>query len=126
MRLKDPQPRNPKVQKRLEDAVGPGGETARWLADLVRSTVKDCMEDLYHTMPTWAVKEGPFFVHIEAYAKHANLGFCRGTSLEDPDKLLEGSGKVYRFVRVAGPGAVPKPKLIRLVKQAQLIAKQEK
>ncbi len=124
MQLKDPKPRHPKVQKLLDAHEGPGGDAGRWLAELVRATVKDSVEDIYHTMPTWAPADGQFFAHLSVYSKHANLGFSRGTGLVDPDGLLEGGGKTYRFVRVERPNAVPKTKLVKLIKQASAIARE--
>lgn len=124
-RLKDPKRRNPKVEAALE-GDGHAAEAGRWLADLVRTTVKDAEEDLYHRMPTWAVKDGAGFAHVSVYTKHASLGFTRGARLDDPDGLFEPSASpTYRAVKVAAPGAVPKAKLVRLVKQAAAVAREE-
>ncbi len=124
--LKDPQRRNPKVENVLKAGLGEAGEAGRWLAQLVRATVPTAEEDLYHRMPTWAVKDGVGFVHVSVYSKHASLGFTRGAQLEDADGLFEPStSRTYRAVKVVAPGAVPKAKLVRLLKQAVAIAKQE-
>ena len=37
------------------------------------------------------------------------LGLVGGASLPDPERLLEGSGKVHRYVRLAKPTDVAKP-----------------
>lgn len=126
-RLKQPMRRNPKVQKVLEDGIGEAGEAGRWLADLVRSTVPDAEEDIYHQMPTWAIGGGGVgFAHVSIYSKHASLGFTRGARLDDKDGLFEPStSHTYRAIKLAAPGAVPKAKLVRLLKQAVAVAKQE-
>lgn len=125
-RLKDPKRRNPKVQKLLDAGDGEAAEAGRWLADLVRSTVKDSEEDVYHRMPTWAVKGGVGFAHVSVYSKHASLGFTRGARIDDKDGLFEpSSSHTYRAVKVATPRAVPKAKLVRLLKQAEAIAREE-
>ncbi|MEA3137767.1 MAG: hypothetical protein QOJ26_268 [Thermoplasmata archaeon] len=125
-RLKDPKRRNPKVQKLLDAGQGEAADAGRWLADLVRATVKDAEEDVYHRMPTWAVKDGVGFAHVSVYGKHASLGFTRGARLDDKDGLFAPSASAtYRAVQVAAPGAVPKAKLVRLIKQAAEIARAE-
>ncbi len=44
--------------------------------------------------------------HLAAYARHANLGFNEGASLDDPLGVLEGAGKHIRHVTFASPAAV--------------------
>jgi hypothetical protein len=125
-RLKDPKRRNPKVETLLAAGEGDAAEAGRWLAGLVRSTVKDAEEDLYHRMPTWAVKDGVGFAHVSVYGEHASLGFTRGTRLDDKDGLFAPStSATYRAVHVVAPGAVGKAKLVRLIKQAAQVAKEE-
>lgn len=49
---------------------------------------------------------------------HATLGFHRGTSLDDPQELLEGTGKEMRHVKLKSAGEVDAAALESLVKQA--------
>jgi hypothetical protein len=44
------------------------------------------------------MKDG--FCHIVAYATHVNLGFNRGALLPDPNRVLEGKGKMIRHVTI--------------------------
>ncbi|MFA5943419.1 MAG: DUF1801 domain-containing protein [Candidatus Thermoplasmatota archaeon] len=126
MRLKDPKARNPKVQALLESGEGDAADAGRWLAGLVRSTVKNPQEDIYHQMPTWAVPDGPFFAHVSVYSKHASLGFSRGARMDDKDDLFAAStSRTYRAVKVTAPGAIAKTKLVRLIKQAAAIARRD-
>jgi hypothetical protein len=41
--------------------------------------------------------------HIAAYARHANLGFNEGASLDDPLGILQGEGKHIRHVTFRSP-----------------------
>src|ERR1700692_1222821 len=43
------------------------------------------------------------FIHIAVYAKWVNLGFQRGSELDDPHSLLQGSGRWIRHIRIAEP-----------------------
>jgi hypothetical protein len=41
------------------------------------------------------------FCHIAAYENHVNLGFNQGALLADPHRLLAGTGKRIRHIRIA-------------------------
>ena len=126
LRLKQPMKRSPAVEKAFSDAPPKGGEAARWLAGLIRATVPDAEEGIYHQMPSWALPGGGrIFAHVAVYSQHANLGVGHGTRFADPDGLLEGSGRSHRFVRVAAPDAVPKAKLVAFIRQAAKFARQD-
>src|ERR1041385_2281440 len=126
MRLKDPRRPNPKVEACLADGEGDAAQAGRWLADLVRATVKDAQEDIYHQMPRCALPDGPFFAPVSVYGGHAALGFSRGDRMDDPHGLFAPSASAtYRAVRVPAPGAVPQSKLVPLIRQAAAIARQD-
>ena len=83
----------------------------------------DCNELLYHThaltcvlTPTLKLADG--YCHIPIYSKHLNLGFNQGTFLEDPDKLLQGTGKSIRHIPVRKPEDYRNEKVESLVLDA--------
>jgi len=43
---------------------------------------------------------GEAFCHVAAYRAHVNLGFNRGASLPDPERILVGKGARIRHVRI--------------------------
>jgi hypothetical protein len=45
-------------------------------------------------------KMSEHFCYIGVYRNHVNLGFYYGATLEDPDGLLEGTGKKLRHIKV--------------------------
>ncbi|MEP7294466.1 MAG: DUF1801 domain-containing protein, partial [Chloroflexota bacterium] len=47
-----------------------------------------------------------------------NLGFARGASLNDPDKLLEGTGKRARHVKFKSAEAMDQPAVQELLEAA--------
>ncbi len=64
-----------------------------------------CSELIYETYCisnafTFTGKQGQGFIHIATYAEHVNIGFDHGTELEDPEGLLQGTGKRIRHVRL--------------------------
>src|SRR6516164_11721835 len=49
------------------------------------------------------------FCYIAAARTHVNLGFCRGASLSDPDRVLEGEGKTMRHIKFRSERDVERP-----------------
>jgi hypothetical protein len=59
------------------------------------------------------MKDG--IVGISPQKKHVNLIFMRGAELEDPDKLLEGTGKKGRHVKIRRRGDIRNKSLKSLI-----------
>src|SRR5713226_7223589 len=49
------------------------------------------------------------FIHVAVYARWVNLGFNRGSELDDPQEVLQGSGRWIRHIRIADPRDLEKP-----------------
>lgn len=69
---------------------------------------------MYKTQP----KMNGFVVYVGPYTNHVNLGFLEGTSLPDPHKLLKGTGKTLRHVKIKGVGDLEQVGLQELVEAA--------
>jgi hypothetical protein len=50
--------------------------------------------------------------------KGLKLGFTRGTELTDPDKLLEGTGKISRYVVIKSDEQVKSKAIKKLIQEA--------
>lgn len=75
------------------------------LRNFVLELYPDANELVYHTHALTAVfsiseKLSDAFCMIPMYTKHLNLGFNKGTILNDPKKLLQGTGKLIRHIPV--------------------------
>ncbi|MFK8164982.1 MAG: DUF1801 domain-containing protein [Lewinella sp.] len=80
----------------------------------------DSTELLYHThalTAAFSVSErlSDAFCMIPIYTNHMNLGFNRGTLLEDPHKLLTGTGKLMRHLAVKTPADYRNTKVKALI-----------
>jgi hypothetical protein len=62
------------------------------------------------------------FVYVAAYPKGVNMGFWAATLLPDPAKLLEGSGKHSRHVKIRDAADLERPALRDLLRAAIEIA----
>ncbi len=58
------------------------------------------------------------FCHVATYARHVNLGFNRGAGLPDPQRVLQGTGKSIRHIRITQEGDLAAPYLTRYIEAA--------
>jgi Domain of unknown function (DU1801). len=80
-------------------------------------------EILYHTHALTAVyslsdKLSDAFCMLPIYTNHMNLGFNKGTLLNDPNKLMKGTGKLIRHLDVKKEGDYKNQKVKTLIKEA--------
>lgn len=83
----------------------------------------DCWELIYDTYAlstAFSLTEelADAFCHVAVYKKHVNLGFNRGTELDAPSGLLQGTGKLIRHLRLGGGVEVDAEPVSLLIGQA--------
>lgn len=66
------------------------------------------------------LKDGIF--HVAVYAKHVNLGFNHGATLDDPLGILEGAGNQIRHISIKTPADLDKPQIRDYVRRARKVA----
>ena len=71
----------------------------------MRQCGRDVREVLHDGCPVACVEDAAFG-YVNSFKSHVNVGFFRGARLEDPARLLEGSGKRMRHVKLE-PGREP-------------------
>jgi len=92
---------------------------ARSLRAIVRQTAPDLSETIKWGYPCYLGKGN--VCSIIPYRDHVNLAFFRGAELDDPDGLLEGTGKAMRHVKVCSVGDSRERALAALVRAASLL-----
>lgn len=110
---------HPDVEAWMEELSGElGAITREWFAEM-----KDCGDDvnelLHDGHPTACVGEAAF-AYVNAFKAHVNVGFFRGAELRDPEKLLEGTGRLMRHVKIKAGVRVESAALRRLIRDAYL------
>lgn len=83
----------------------------------------DSNELLYHTHALTTVfsiteKLGDAYCMIPIYNNHLNLGFNKGTLLEDPDNVLTGTGNLIRHIPIKEKSDYRNDKVKALIKEA--------
>jgi hypothetical protein len=63
-------------------------------------------------------KMSEHYAYIGAQKSYVNLGFYRGTSLTDPGKMLEGTGKGLRHVKIRSISIAQSAPVMRLLREA--------
>jgi hypothetical protein len=58
------------------------------------------------------------FANIMPFADHVNLGLYHGAVISDPNRLLEGTGKAARHVKLMSLGDVASPGIKALIEAA--------
>lgn len=75
-----------------------GALARRWFGEL-RACGADVRE-LMHDGQATACVGGAAFAYVAVYTSHVSVGFYVGSAMADPHRLLEGSGKFMRHVKL--------------------------
>jgi len=87
----------------------------------LRSLVKKVVPGTTETVNAWGIptfEKGQPFCFYMAGKYHVTCGFHYGTSLRDPQKLLEGTGKNLRHVKLFAVEGLKQKGLRELLRQA--------
>jgi hypothetical protein len=100
------------------------------LRQFVLTLAPESNELVYHTHALTAVfslseRLSDAFCMLPIYTKHVNLGFNKGTLLADPQRLLQGTGKLIRHVPVATPASYRTAPVEALVRAALALAAED-
>lgn len=87
-----------------------------WFPKL-RGCGADVLELMHDGFPTLCVGDAPFG-YVGVFKAHVNVGFFHGASLRDPKRLLEGSGKYMRHVKLRPDSPVDGKALAALIAAA--------
>ncbi len=97
-------------------------------ANQLRALVKKTLTKAKEAVNPWHVpifeSNGPICYYM-AGKNHITLGFIRGTSLADPEGLLEGTGKNLRHVKIKSADDLKRKGLRELLKSAAALNAKE-
>jgi hypothetical protein len=96
----------------------------RRLRAALRLRLPSCAELVWDNYNFFVIGYSPterpsdYIVSIAASANGASLSFNRGTELEDPKKVLQGKGKVNRFIRLPSAETLTEPDVDEMIERA--------
>jgi hypothetical protein len=109
--------RDPAVESWMDEHADELGTIARRWFEVMRGCGDDVRELLHDGHPTACVGDAAF-AYVNAFKAHVNVGFFRGAELADPKRLLEGTGKVMRHVKLGPKRDVDAAALMKLIESA--------
>ena len=95
-----------------------GAIALEWFTRM-RECGADVLELLHDGHPTACVGEAAF-AYTNAFTSHVNVGFFHGSTLADPARLVQGTGKYMRHVKLMPGIATDVPALGALISAAYL------
>jgi hypothetical protein len=109
--------RDPAIEVWMHEHSGELGSIARQWFEVMRACGDDVRELLHDGHPTACVDDAAFG-YVNAFKDHVNVGFFRGAEIDDPENLLEGTGKLMRHVKLRPQRDVNTVALTNLIKTA--------
>jgi hypothetical protein len=103
--------RDPAVEIWLRDVPIELRSIAQIWFTRMRQCGDDVLELIHDGCPVACVDDAPFG-YVNSFKSHVNVGFFYGAMLADPARLLEGSGKRMRHVKLK-PGSEPNTEALR-------------
>ncbi|MGC2526969.1 MAG: DUF1801 domain-containing protein [Candidatus Acidiferrum sp.] len=91
--------RDPAIDTWLKQRKGEPGAIAKNWFEAMRNCGDEVRELLHDGCPTACLGDAPF-AYVNVFTSHVNVGFFQGASLPDPARLLQGTGKFMRHVKL--------------------------
>ena len=115
--------RDPAIEVWLHEHEGALGAIAQRWFEIMRSCGDDIRELLHDGHPTVCVGDAAFG-YVNAFKAHVNVGFFRGAEIADPERLLEGTGKFMRHVKLRPEREIDATALRQLIETAYIDMKE--
>ncbi len=109
--------RDPAIDAWMKHLAGELGTIAQKWFDVMRKCGDEVRELMHDGCPTACLGDAAF-AYVNVFTSHVNLGFFQGSSLPDPARLLQGSGKFMRHVKLKPGTAANDEALSRLIEAA--------
>jgi len=93
------------------------GAIARQWFEEMRKCGDEVRELVHDGCPVACLGDVPFG-YVNVFTAHVNVGFFQGASLPDPARLLQGTGKFMRHVKLRPGTAINAEALSRLIEMA--------
>jgi len=91
--------RDPAIDAWMQRHGGELGAIAQRWFEIMRNCGDEVLELLHDGCPVACLGDFPF-AYVNVFTSHVNVGFFQGASLPDPARLLQGTGKSMRHVKL--------------------------
>ena len=86
---------NPKVTKYISNLPEKQKKIVEKLRKIILKNFPKIKEELKWSLPYYSP-----LAYIQAHKNHVNLGLLFGALLQNPPKIVEGTGKNYRHIKI--------------------------
>jgi hypothetical protein len=114
---------DPAIDGWMKEHAGELGTIAQKWFQVMRKCGDEVRELLHDGCPTACLGDAAFG-YVNVFTSHVNVGFFQGSSLPDPARLLQGTGKWMRHVNLKPGTATNVAALSRLIDAAYMDIKQ--
>ena len=109
--------RDASIDRWMKDHPGELGTIAHKWFEVMRKCGDEVREVLHDGCPVACLGDAPFG-YVNVFTSHVNVGFFHGAALPDPHRLLQGTGKFMRHVKLTPQMTTNAAALTRLIKSA--------
>ncbi len=102
--------------KMKDDASLLGAIAHQWF-EVMRQCGDEVRELLHDGCPVACLGDAPFG-YVNVFTSHVNVGFFQGAALPDPARLLQGTGKFMRHVKLKPGVSTNDAAISRLIEEA--------
>jgi len=106
--------RDPAIDAWMKGRAGTLGVIAQRWFEAMRECGDEVRELLHDGCPVACLGDVPFG-YVNVFTSHVNVGFFHGAVLPDPERLLQGTGKFMRHVKLRPGMAINELALGRLI-----------
>ena len=106
--------RDPAIDAWMNEHGDELGAIAREWFETMRKCGDEVRELLHDGHPVACLGDAPFG-YVNVFTSHVNVGFFHGAALPDPARLLQGTGKFMRHVKLRPGSATSDAALSRLI-----------
>jgi hypothetical protein len=101
----------------MKEHPGELGALARHWFEVMRKCGDEVRELMHDGCPVACLGDAPF-AYVNVFTSHVNVGFFHGAGLPDPARLLQGTGKFMRHVKLRPGTATRAASLNTLIETA--------
>jgi hypothetical protein len=109
--------RDPAIEAWMKEHTGELGAIALQWFEVMQKCGDEVRELLHDGCPVACLGDAPFG-YVNVFTSHVNVGFFHGAALPDPARLLQGTGKFMRHVKLRPGTTINATALSRLINVA--------
>ena len=114
---------SPLIDEYVESLTDWKQDIARELRQVIRNASRELTEEVKWGFPCYTA-DGKCVCGFMDMKTSINFVLYRGAELDDPDNLIEGTGKLMRHVKLFMPRDINKPAFTKFIKESIRLVKE--